>query len=89
MASSNLGWGKILTKTNNTSTAWWHDYVIAPGNQVIPTRGRTIFSGASNCAPFSDGIVIMPPWEKEGINVAGIGERISKARTTQSRHKRL
>jgi len=78
----------VLLLASRSSTSWWHDYVIAPGNQVIPIRGRIIFSGASNCAPFSSVIVIMPPWGKEGINVAGIGERISKARTIQSRHKK-
>lgn len=78
----------VLLLASRSSSAWWHDYVLAPGNYVVPIRGRIIFAGASNCAPFSSAIVIMPPGGKGSIDTRKLSSQISDARTNSMRSRK-
>ena len=70
----------VLLLASRSSTNWWHNFVLAPGNHVIPLRGRLIFQGAENCAPFSSVVVVMPPRGQMIPELEGLGDRIERAR---------
>ena len=70
----------VLLLASRSSTNWWHDYVLAKGNCVIPLRGRLTFEGAPNCAPFSSVIVVMPPDGQAIPELVGLEMKIENAR---------
>ena len=70
----------VLLLASRSSTNWWHNFVLARGNHVIPLRGRLTFEGAENCAPFSSVVVVMPPYGKPIPETEGLAGRIERAR---------
>ena len=70
----------VMLLAARLSTGWYHDYVLAEGNCVIPLRGRLTFVGARNCAPFSSVIVVMPPCGQPIPQLVGLGTKIENAR---------
>ena len=70
----------VLLLASRSSTRWWHDFVLADGNQNFSLQGRLTFEGAENCAPFSSVVVVMPPFGKPIPETEGLAKRIERAR---------
>jgi len=70
----------VLLLASRSSTRWWHDFVLADGNQNFSLQGRLTFEGAENCAPFSSVVVVMPPYGKPIPETEGLANRIERAR---------
>ena len=69
----------VLLLAARLSTGWWHDYVLAAGNLVVPIRGRLTFQGAPNCAPFASVVVVMPAYGQPTPELMGLEKKIENA----------
>ena len=49
-----------------TSSAWWHDLVLATGAEVRYVCGRLTFGAATSSAPFASAVVIYRPTDIAG-----------------------
>lgn len=79
LESARRGATVVCVIPSRTDCLWWHEYVMR-ASEVRFLRGRVIFGGSENPAPFPTAIVVFRPGDEIGRCVSWNFERSGKAK---------